>query len=690
VVDFFFFKIYKSIKKPELFLSHMRFGIVVIILFIVSYACFPIAFGTDFSTYEDITMDVSLTTSVDISPKVSQYSVEYINVNLSFIPYEDSFQVRKRLETNPEAQEEVDHIIFTLTDPIMGNNPLELKSTVKVSQRVLEVKKKVHFPIGELDSYYTSYTKATETIDANNQEIIKRANELASGEDDLIKVLHKIGEFVYSEITYDNSETFNLVSGTKKASWVLSNKIGVCDEYSTLFIALARALRIPAKYVSGVAYTNYQNLNNWGPHAWAEVYIPNYGWMTYDVTYGQFMFADASHIKLKESYDADESSINYEWRARNIDVQTNAMNIDTVLKEKGKHISPFVSLEVTPIKEKVGFESYNLIEIEVENLHDYYVSARVQLAETRELDLIDSDYDIFVLLEPNEKKNIYIIVKLKPGLKDEFIYTIPTFIKTVYNASAQGSFSSTNSDPVYSLQDMKDLKEGLKPKNENSILKDISIACASKKGSYYTYESGQLTCDVKNSGNAFLTDVSICMKNSCKKIDVGIGRTEQVTFDLDMKKTGDIDYTIRAEKNDVSASTMINIQVLDEPRLNVASLDHPEEIRYDESFTVGTNVKKTSYSVPQNVSLYYYIKDIMVAEMHSVELELDHNFQLQMTGKDIMGEQATLRIDIIYYDKNGKKYTDEASTTIALKDVSLVQKILLFMAKIEMKIASFF
>ena len=60
--------------------------------------------------------------------------------------------------------------------------------------------------------------------------------------DDLFIVVYKLAEWVKTNVNYDLSTLTASVS--QKASWVLDNKEGVCDEITNLFIALSRALGI--------------------------------------------------------------------------------------------------------------------------------------------------------------------------------------------------------------------------------------------------------------------------------------------------------------------------------------------------------------------------------------------------------------------------------------------------------------
>ena len=127
-------------------------------------------------------------------------------------------------------------------------------------------------------------------------------------------IVFKIGEWTKKNIKYDLSTLTESVS--QKASWVLKNKEGVCDELTNLFISMLRSVGIPARFVTGMVYTNMES--SWGNHGWAEVYFPGKGRVPWDVTFGQFGWVDPSHVKLDDDVDSGESSVNYKWRSRNI------------------------------------------------------------------------------------------------------------------------------------------------------------------------------------------------------------------------------------------------------------------------------------------------------------------------------------------------------------------------------------
>jgi transglutaminase-like putative cysteine protease len=56
---------------------------------------------------------------------------------------------------------------------------------------------------------------------------------------------------------------------------------GVCQDHAHLFIAAARAMGVPARYVGGYLWAGSE-AENQASHAWAEAYIQDFGWVGFD------------------------------------------------------------------------------------------------------------------------------------------------------------------------------------------------------------------------------------------------------------------------------------------------------------------------------------------------------------------------------------------------------------------------
>ena len=92
---------------------------------------------------------------------------------------------------------------------------------------------------------------------------------------------------------YETIEKVPVIS-IPSALEVLRAKEGDCNEHTVLFVALARAVDVPAQVAIGLVWSD--ELGGFGYHAWPEVQMAE-GWVPMDPTLGQ-VYADATHIKL--------------------------------------------------------------------------------------------------------------------------------------------------------------------------------------------------------------------------------------------------------------------------------------------------------------------------------------------------------------------------------------------------------
>lgn len=79
----------------------------------------------------------------------------------------------------------------------------------------------------------------------------------------------------------------------------LRAKRGVCQDFSHIFIALARHLGVPTRYVSGYLFGDVSvadRSTDGATHAWAEALIPDAGWIGLDPTNN--LMAGERHIRV--------------------------------------------------------------------------------------------------------------------------------------------------------------------------------------------------------------------------------------------------------------------------------------------------------------------------------------------------------------------------------------------------------
>ena len=77
-----------------------------------------------------------------------------------------------------------------------------------------------------------------------------------------------------------------------------SDRQGVCQDHSHVMIAMAKALGVPARYVSGYLYVN--NQSHLASHAWAEIYLDD-EWQVMDVS--NQLFRPSSHVYVAVGRD---------------------------------------------------------------------------------------------------------------------------------------------------------------------------------------------------------------------------------------------------------------------------------------------------------------------------------------------------------------------------------------------------
>ncbi|MFH2028334.1 MAG: transglutaminase domain-containing protein [Nanoarchaeota archaeon] len=632
----------------------------------------------DFNT-QTLTFDLNIDSDIDIIKKTQTSKVSYIKVNLTFFPQDTNQQKILSLTTDPESTIDLSTIQYIWNNPLADNLKFSLNSKIQTYNKRIQVKEKIRFPLSSPEELRI-YTQPSTTIDSDNPSVFALANHLAEGEDDLYKVVFNLAQWVKTNIEYDLSTLTADVS--QKSSWVLQTRQGVCDELTNLFIGLNRALGIPAKFVSGISYTNSPLFaNEWGPHGWAEVYFPGYGWIPYDVTYGEFGYIDPTHIELKEGLDANESSTKYQWLGNGVDIRTKSLNFKVNVKDYGGKVPQKIDLELDADKNIVAFGSYNLVEATIKNLQNYYISDEIYLSKPGEVEII-GDERKQILLEPNEEKRVYWIIKINDDLESKYIYTFPLGIFSVENYSDSTSFDSSESAYYYSLDEINSIFSLKQEKLEKIYSEDVKLDCTIDKDEFYEYEQSVVSCITRNNGNALLKDVNICLDNDCKKFNsIGIGEEKTARFDFIPKKTGEQELLIEVKTTKPLQNQFLEVNVKDIPKVEINELKNPDKALFDEDYLVSFILDKRSASDPK------YIKIVLDQEGFKKTWELeelinDKKFDINLKGRDLGVGENGLKIEITFYDENNKEYKAEKRFTIDLIDVNLIQRVQIFFTDI--------
>jgi len=122
------------------------------------------------------------------------------------------------------------------------------------------------------------------------------AREAASKESGTLAKLHALLGALYESFTFDA----DAIHAATTAAECFDQRRGVCQDFAHLFIACAREIGAPARYVSGYFLRNDSDDQVAG-HAWTEAYVEDLGWVGFDPTHG--VAPHENHVRVAVALD---------------------------------------------------------------------------------------------------------------------------------------------------------------------------------------------------------------------------------------------------------------------------------------------------------------------------------------------------------------------------------------------------
>ncbi|MFN4114697.1 MAG: transglutaminase domain-containing protein [Sphingomonadaceae bacterium] len=112
----------------------------------------------------------------------------------------------------------------------------------------------------------------------------------------LLERLHRVSHLIRERVAYETGHT----GVTTTAEEAAEAGHGVCQDHSHVFIAAARAMEVPARYVSGYLMMD-DRVQQEATHAWAEAHVEGLGWVGFDVSNG--ISPDPRYIRVATGRD---------------------------------------------------------------------------------------------------------------------------------------------------------------------------------------------------------------------------------------------------------------------------------------------------------------------------------------------------------------------------------------------------
>jgi len=125
------------------------------------------------------------------------------------------------------------------------------------------------------DPLYRYYTRTQEFMELT-PEVSQLAHEIVGKEKNPYLKAKAIYQWCMENIGY-------VYPPNRGIRYSLPRKTGDCGEYSLIFAALCRSVGIPVRIANG-HWCCKEKLNY---HVWNEFYLPNYGWVPADATFGR-------------------------------------------------------------------------------------------------------------------------------------------------------------------------------------------------------------------------------------------------------------------------------------------------------------------------------------------------------------------------------------------------------------------
>ncbi|SHH94614.1 transglutaminase family protein [Marivita hallyeonensis] len=121
------------------------------------------------------------------------------------------------------------------------------------------------------------------------------------GDPNDVSTLHKLSERIRDAVPY----TLGASNPDWSAEDALEAAKGVCQDHSHIFITCARAMGLPARYVSGYLMLNDTTTQE-AMHAWAEAHVPGLGWVGFDVS--NAISPDTRYIRVATGLDYSDAA----------------------------------------------------------------------------------------------------------------------------------------------------------------------------------------------------------------------------------------------------------------------------------------------------------------------------------------------------------------------------------------------
>ncbi len=177
-------------------------------------------------------------------------------------------------------------VFYDFSANLLGKKQLRINFTFETCDMEIETATIPFLEYNRSSSLYRKYIKSLRQI-TQTDDVVGLAKKITLGQGNYLGRAKLLYDWVLENINYRESSTKN------NATKVLSVKEGNSREISFLYVALLRAVDVPARVVSG-AYGEGGRTQKF--HSWCEVYFEGSGWIPVDCVKKMFARLDSDRI----------------------------------------------------------------------------------------------------------------------------------------------------------------------------------------------------------------------------------------------------------------------------------------------------------------------------------------------------------------------------------------------------------
>lgn len=532
-----------------------------------------------------------------------------------------------------------------------------LEFIVESDARFNSLKAPLPFPIprSSLPAGMDKYTKETHYVKIT-PEIAQKALEITSGSKDSFEAAARLSDWVHGYVTYD------LAYGdvVMDSSWVFANRLGVCDEYSNLLIAMLRSVGIPARYASGIVYGGI-DAKSWQSHAWVEAYLGD-EWVPFDPTYGETGYVDATHIRFSSVLDAYELESKIEWSPSRTSVAL------------GQTVYSVEVLDTKPMPPLIGISS-------ISNISAWPGASIGLYADITDSTggCIASDVTLALYENKTDPKDGF---SLLAGSKSQLVIACPgdsTELGWVVQAPSglAPGYTYYYDSMIYDHLTEKKLRITLDPAAKRSPSLSVKI----DKPTLALGEIGHVRADIKNTGASDIDEVALFTDGSFQKKSVRIRPDDSASVDFYFKPK-ELD-----EKNALVyapfGSANLAYSVVPVKTVRLVNISQPDFIRPGETGTVRVLLENLGQDQTARISFESaLVSDDLLASLKaysdgeaSFELHIPNSTPIgiypanvSVSSKGSVDKQA---IDILVYEEPNLQVSVDFSGVFAGRGTAL-------------------